>query len=1044
MRASTIGCFALLLLCTHHADVACQDEANYVLRKAPVTEALPHDLPVSTFVDSKGFLWIKTTAGLHRYDGYELTTLKRRKSASISKGSIFGATKNWLFEDSEGTVWYDSIDSSLLRYDPETRSFLPAEDPLSKFLEKFHSIRTVFLDSKMNLWISAESLSGEQVIRFNTLNKKVTPLSTLGKYISESDFINDIYQSSSGAVWLLSEQGILINCLPDSDTCSRIPVRDLLEDSKNISMSRIAAITDSAAYITTAENGLLTVGLETLSPVSINSTLTSGQLKSIDAVHPSRGDTFWLGTSEGLLRIRKGQVVKRLNTSNSVFETNQIQTINSDAFGNMYVGTFDGLYILRETIFQSFSKGQGLKTTSTTSFAEIKNGAILVSTLEGLYEIDPIKGQVSSFGLPSGDSLKDSWIIALYAGEHSVWVGYYSDGLQRIPIPNGPVEEPKGISSNLTSISCIEEIHRNTVAICTIDKGIAFYHPEGAYLGSIQPNTPGTEDLLPTIPLTIEKLDERSIAVGGEGGVKFLSSIDSGNSRKEYMLRSSYSGLDVSVLKLDSKHTLWAGALASGLFAWKNANLQGTPQFVPVITDPPLPDTTVYAILEDDLGYMWISTGNGLVRLDPSTNSIDIYDESDGLPDEEFNIDVAYKDSQGYLYFGGNHGFIRFDPRDFVTTRKPPPLRLTEIMISNEPVSYDPVYLPPSRLVLDHNDHSVDFEFSTMDIISPGRSVYKYMLMGFDDGWIDIGRRNTATFTSLPAGDYIFRVIGANSDGVWNYDGISLPIRVLPAPWLTWWAFTLYGIAVMALLLLIKRYYETHVLKEEATRQAKAMTATATHAMDELQDQLKVEQRLVGNLRRHAAATMDTISELLAMESEEIEDPLALDTMQRTRQRLQCLRALESGVYFHVDVLKVNFRDAVDSAFGSVMDSAPSLDCEIVLANDCTETLVPIDIAMPLLVLTHELILNSVLHAFEGREGIECITVHLEENLETRGWALEVADTGPGLPANIDPMSPTTLGMELIGRVIQKLDAELTYSGERGARFRVEVPGEAA
>ncbi len=439
---------------------------------------------------------------------------------------------------------------------------------------------------------------------------------------------------------------------------------------------------------------------------------------------------------------------------------------------------------------------------------------------------------------------------------------------------------------------------------------------------------------------------------------------------------------------------------------------------------------------------LWISTNNGIAKLDPESLSITLYDTSDGLLDDEFNAGVSIKDRNGLLYFGGQQGVNRFNPRDFVERRVPPPLRLTEVLIHREPVPYDPAYVDIPELVLTHEDHSLDVEFSTMDIISPGRSRYKYRLDGFDKDWVDIGTRNSATFTSLPAGEYLLRVIGADSKGVWNYDGITLPIRVLPAPWLTWWAFTLYGVALIAFLMLLKRFYDTHVLKEKATQEARDMTITATLAMDDLQDQLEVENRLVDNLRKHAANNYDMVDEFLTLELEELYGAEIDDSLSRVRQRLHCLKALESSVYFHLDLIKVNFRDAVDRAFAEVLKTNPHPSAELVLANECSEKLVTVEVAAPLLLLAHELMLNAVLHAFPESEGIECVIVNFQQDGD--GWILELSDTGCGLPSAIDPSCPTTLGMELVARVLSRLDATIEVSRERGTQYRVIIPGQGA
>ena len=672
------------------------------------------------------------------------------------------------------------------------------------------------------------------------------------------------------------------------------------------------------------------------------------------------------------------------------------------------------------------------------------NGDIVIGSLNGLSILD------SNLKVPDPNADFDELIRpseqmigSLKAHGEKLWIGHVSKGLQISDLVKHQSTQVSLVRGSDVGITGIVKSKAGEILISTYGEGVYVLDANGNVLREIK-NTGRRENALASnIVLCVESVSDDIILIGTEHGLSLVN----WNQEVEATARSRHllQGLSVDSLLVSSQGKIYIGTTASGLLESPvPKTIDDVLNFREIETSPPLPDQTIYAIEEDSMGMIWFSTNKGLVRLNPVNNRIMIFDESDGLQDDEFNIGASFKDSKGNLYFGGIRGFNRFDPTKIRVDRLPPPIRLTDIRISNTSVPYDPAYVEIPELVLDHNDHSVEFEFSNMDLMSPGRGHYKYRLANFDKDWIDIGNRNTATFTSLPAGKYVFRVVGASADGVWNYDGIALPVRVLPAPWLTWWAFAAYGLLALGLLLFLKRYYDTRVLKEEATRQARLMTATATRAMDELQDQLFVERRLVGNVRKHSASTIDTIEELMAVETEEIRDELAIEPLRRTRQRLHCLKALEEGVYFHGDRLEVNFRDVADQIFEEITASGPDSDCEIVFANDSVESLVPIDVATPLAMITYELVLNSVMHAFEGASGVQCIIVSLQEIPGMQGWTLEISDTGSGLPGNVDPKNPATLGMELINRYCERLDARIEVSVDGGTRFRFEIPSPTA
>jgi len=462
--------------------------------------------------------------------------------------------------------------------------------------------------------------------------------------------------------------------------------------------------------------------------------------------------------------------------------------------------------------------------------------------------------------------------------------------------------------------------------------------------------------------------------------------------------------------------------------------------FQRITTEPPLPSRNVYSIEQDKSGLLWLSTGNGLVRLDPKTLKITIFTEKDGLQGKEFDQTVSLKDTAGWLYFGGGQGFNRFNPEMIVDNDIPPVMRFTDVIIAGEPLSYDIAYEEYPELTLTHEDYLVDVQFSVLDFIDAPRNRYKYRLENFDRDWVDIGERHNASFTNLPAGSYTLRVIGANSKGVWNSEGISMAITVLPAPWLTWWAFTFYGLSVVALLGLLKTYYDNHVLKHKATELAARMKVHAERAMDDLEDQLDLERRLVLNIHQHTDNTLQIIAQLLAQQAETIDDETILEGFTDNQQRLRCLRLLETCLYYSGEVLEVNFKQYVDALLGELLAGTSRPNMEIIAINDSTDARIPASTAIPAAIITNELITNSIKHAFEDAVGVQTVRVYLHETSDMRDWILEVADTGIGLPNVIDPMVPTTMGMEIVNHFAKQLGASIKVNRVAGTCFRFDFP----
>jgi signal transduction histidine kinase len=220
-----------------------------------------------------------------------------------------------------------------------------------------------------------------------------------------------------------------------------------------------------------------------------------------------------------------------------------------------------------------------------------------------------------------------------------------------------------------------------------------------------------------------------------------------------------------------------------------------------------LPDDAVLALLEDGDGRIWLSTNRGLSRFDPRTESFQSFGADDGLQSDSFSVRSAYRGKDGELFFGGIHGFNAFYPDRVGIDPYPPPVHVTDFQLFNRPVPLredDPdsplvrSILETRELVLDHRQEVLTFELAALHYASPEQNRYAYRLEGFDDEWsYTTARRRFVTYTHLSPGRYVFRAKASNKDGVWNEEGTSIAITVLPAPWRSWWAYTFYALVLV-------------------------------------------------------------------------------------------------------------------------------------------------------------------------------------------------------------------------------------------------------
>jgi signal transduction histidine kinase/ligand-binding sensor domain-containing protein len=266
---------------------------------------------------------------------------------------------------------------------------------------------------------------------------------------------------------------------------------------------------------------------------------------------------------------------------------------------------------------------------------------------------------------------------------------------------------------------------------------------------------------------------------------------------------------------------LWVGTNGGGL----NRFDMQTGKFKRYLVKNGLPNNVVYGILPDNDGNLWMSTNNGLSRLDPVYNRFKNFDVNDGLQGNEFNHDAFVKDQDGRLYFGGVNGFNYFYPEEVSTNPIAPNVVITDMTINNKTIAGLHEYASLSKALylnekirLTYDQNMIGFEFAALDFSAPMKNQYQYMLEGFNDNWIYSNNTHKATYTNLDPGTYVFRVKGSNKDGIWNEDGASLTIIILP-PWYgTWWFRTLMALTLLSAIYIVYRYRLQQALNLVAVR----------------------------------------------------------------------------------------------------------------------------------------------------------------------------------------------------------------------------------
>jgi signal transduction histidine kinase/ligand-binding sensor domain-containing protein len=284
----------------------------------------------------------------------------------------------------------------------------------------------------------------------------------------------------------------------------------------------------------------------------------------------------------------------------------------------------------------------------------------------------------------------------------------------------------------------------------------------------------------------------------------------------------------------------------------------------------------IMSILEDNKDNLWISTSKGLAKFNFTTGALKNFDETDGLPSNQYSS-ARCKSKDGQMFFGGTNGLVAFYPDSIQENLHKPQIALTDFQILNQsvvPGKDSPLKKAISEadeITLSYTQNMFSFKFAALDFTCPAKNQYAYKMEGFHDDWIHCGNERTALFMNLDPGKYVFKVKASNNDGVWNEEGTSIKVIIIPPFWQRLWFQLVLGLLVLGGIIGLVRFLSTRKLRQqlEAVEQQRAMEKERTRISSDMHDE-------VGASLTHIAIT----SELLKKSLHQTQKNEALDYVE--------------------------------------------------------------------------------------------------------------------------------------------------------------------
>lgn len=757
--------------------------------------------------DSKGYLWFGTRDGLNKFDGNRFIVYRHNADdpASLSNNNIY-----YLYEDSQGNIWIGT-QNGLNRYDTHQDNFIQY-----KHTKNPHSITNnvvwgmIQIDENL-LWVATDNGISQINITTDEINRIHKP-DNRPDSLSDNK-IRSFLKTPNGNIWICNTSYIDVYN-PTEKTYRSIDYPKKENQNTHLNNRPILYTDQNNTIWLGYEQGLAVYAPQTDRFVDFEFQGKKAVNSAVRSICEDLHGNIWIGSYTGLYILNSDHsvlqhVVHDQNISTSLSQ-NSIYKIIRDSRGDMWLGTWaDGInyYNRDDDVFKHISFGNidsKLNYRVVSGIAEDVEGNLWIGTEGGglnFYDRETNKFTYYKNNPNDPYSLSANNIKSVIIDRKGhIWVGIHDGGLDFLDPKQKPfrfqqIDFPgqDNVSLKAYKVLTLFEDKNGNIWIGTLTGGLIFYDTQAKQLSKIDKD-------IKTVMSIAQTENPNILLVGGDRG---LESIHIATRKKTKISLNENSNTSsppyVNCIFIDNLNRYWAGTEGQGVYMYdpksKKTKIYGIKEG--------LLNDIIYGILSDSNGNIWISTNNGISCLNPESNTIKNYNQSDGLQGNEFNYGSFFKTKDRKLFFGGTNGLTYFDPSEIRKNTYIPNIDITNIEVNNIP--FAKITDAVSKIILKHNQNNFSIDFTALSYMYPEKNEFTYILEGNDKAWNHVGNQRKAVYTNIPPGTYTFKVIGSNNDGVWNEEGDDITIQVKPAPWQTWWAYLLYLTVLGGVFLYIRK-----------------------------------------------------------------------------------------------------------------------------------------------------------------------------------------------------------------------------------------------
>ena len=852
-----VSTIALTLLLTDHAAAA--EARSLRFEHLSRESGLSQSFVYTIVQDPQGFMWFGTQEGLNRFDGFEFKVFSHDRD---DPASLSDETVRAMIRDRSGTLWIGTDQGGLSRYEPATETFVNyLHDPANPQSIGDNRVRAIFEDRSGTLWIGTDGSGLDRFDRDTGTFTHFRPDPGNPDAISDGH-VWDVLEDSEGELWIATADGL--NRL-DRQSGRFIHYKHEAETPGTLSDNRLRVLFEDSGgtlWIGTEAGGLnrfdrASGGFQRfLHDPGDTSTISSNR---VNVIFEDDAGILWIGTNPGLNAYNPDTQsfdrYARIAGDRYSLAHDNVLSLFQDRSGVFWVGTYDGLskwnpFTRAMLHFRHRPDDPGsLSENTVTAFTQSNDGRIWVGTYGGgLNVLDRAKESFRQYRhLPDDPaSISSDRVMALHVDSGGVlWAGTRAAGLNRLDATTGAVRrfrhDPQDSASiSADGVTAILEDSGGSLWIATFGGGLNRFDSETETFTRFQHDPTDPESISNDRVLILFEDSAGAIWAGTYGGG--LSRLEPETGKFSHVPAAperpdGLSGNEIYMIQEDARGDLWIAAKGAGLNRWAASDRAAGKQVFQRFTElDGLPSATIYSGVWDTSGFLWMSSAHGLSKLDVDSLEITNYDTSHGLQGDEFNLSAGFRATDGLIMFGGLNGFNAFHPDQLAGNGLPPQVAITSILAMNEPIDLAESRGADAAMILGHDQNMLSFEFAALDYAAPDKNRFMYRLDGLDEDWVDAANQRQVTYMNLPAGDYTFRVRAANNRGVWSTQDATTSLSIRPAPWRTWWAYGIYALALLGIML------AAH--KANAGRMERAARLRYLDTLELLQSRLSEAQRI--------------------------------------------------------------------------------------------------------------------------------------------------------------------------------------------------------